>query len=82
MSNMKETIRKTENTLNEYHIFGDVHQHGDLPILVVTIHGDWKHDHLMAKHLLTDLGLIETNEITTETDGSDYYTAEHYFLVA
>ena len=46
--------------------------------------GDWKHDHLRLYHLVNqffrDRGYyVERETEVTETDGSDSYSAEHYF---
>ena len=41
--------------------------------------GDWKHDHLWCDDLMGYLGYTLTNEIETEEDGSDCYSAERYY---
>ena len=47
----------------------------------VSVHnGDWKHDHLWARDLMSYLGYNEIGNRVTEEDGSDTYSAEHYFL--
>lgn len=48
--------------------------------------GDWKHDHMRVWYLVNefckDRGYrCERDMITTETNGSDSYSAEHYFEV-
>jgi len=48
-----------------------------------TFPGDWKHEHWYADTLITkffqdkNLEIIDLNNIVTEDDGSDYYTAKH-----
>ena len=42
--------------------------------------GDWKHEHLWCRDLMGYLGYIETGEEETEEDGSDCYSAIHYFV--
>lgn len=42
--------------------------------------GDWKHDHLRAKWLMGEAGYIHTGEEVTEEDGSDTYSARHFFV--
>jgi hypothetical protein len=42
--------------------------------------GDWKHEHLWARSLMSYLGYVEIGSKVTEEDGSDTYSAEHYFL--
>lgn len=55
--------------------------------LVISIHwGDWKHEHNYADYLVRkffmDKGLgIETDVDVTEEDGSDTYSAEHYYQI-
>ena len=46
--------------------------------------GDWKHDHLRLKYLVGEYLIqngieYEHNEVVTEEDGSDCYSAIHYF---
>lgn len=49
--------------------------------------GDWKHDHLrfdfLTREFLSENGyeLLDTNEIETEEDGSDTYSATHIFMI-
>lgn len=50
------------------------------------IWGDWKHDHLRADYLIKEyfkkLGYeVSVNEEVTEEDGSDTYSATHYYSV-
>lgn len=53
--------------------------------LVISINwGDWKHDHMMVDALVDEFfnskGLVvKTQKETTEEDGSDTYSAEHYY---
>ena len=53
--------------------------------LVISINwGDWKHDHMQVDALVdeffNDKGLVvKTQKETTEEDGSDTYSAEHYY---
>ena len=55
--------------------------------LVISIHwGDWKHEHNYADFLVRkffiDKGLgIETDVDVTDEDGSDTYSAEHYYQI-
>lgn len=53
--------------------------------LVISINwGDWKHDHMQVDALVDEFfnnkGLVvKTQKETTEEDGSDTYSAEHYY---
>ena len=42
--------------------------------------GDWKHEHLWCKNLMEYLGYKEIGSKVTEEDGSDCYSAIHYFM--
>lgn len=53
-----------------------------LGMVAVEIEGDWKHDHLRTKWLMAEIGYKQVFETVTEEDGSDYYTAIHYFVKA
>lgn len=54
--------------------------HGTSAIAVSISWGDWKHEHLWARDLMSYLGYTEIGNKVTEEDGSDTYSAEHYFL--
>lgn len=72
-----------QNFLNDNGVWADVYPHFGTSALVVSISwGDWKHDHLWAKTLMKYLGYTEVGEKVTEENGSDCYSAEHYFLKA
>ena len=69
--------------LNDNGVWAEVYPHFGTSALVVSISwGDWKHDHLWAKSLMGYLGYLEIGNKVTEEDGSDCYSAEHYFLKA
>lgn len=52
-----------------------------LPVVAVSIHwGDWKHEHGWCECLMGYLGYKEIGNKVTEEDGSDCYSAEHYYL--
>jgi hypothetical protein len=53
---------------------------GEGTICILIEWGDWKHDHAYLDYLMKGWGYEKTNEITTESDGSDCYSAEHYFV--
>lgn len=48
--------------------------------VAVTIEwGDWKHDHFWCEDLMGYIGYEQTKSKVTEEDGSDCYSAIHYF---
>lgn len=52
------------------------------PLVAIEIEGDWKHDHLRAKWLMKEaFGAERVSTIVTKEDGSDFYTAVHYFYI-
>lgn len=44
--------------------------------------GDWKHEHGWCVTLMGYLGYVQDDEQVTEEDGSDCYSARHYFTKA
>lgn len=77
----KPTDYMIHDFLNDNGVCAEVYKHFDLPVMVVDIWwGDWKHEHLWAKTLMSYLGYGEIGCKVTEEDGSDCYSAEHYFL--
>ena len=41
--------------------------------------GDWKHDHRYLEYLMGELGYILVDKKITNEDGSDCYSADHYY---
>ena len=67
--------------LDDNGVWAEVWRHYGTSALVVNISwGDWKHDHLWARDLMSYLGYVEIGSKVTEEDGSDTYSAEHYFI--
>lgn len=55
----------------------------DVKAVCVSIsRGDWKHDHLWARNLMSYLGYVKVGEVVTEEDGSDCYSAKHTYVKA
>ena len=83
--NMKalKATEQVEKLLSDNYIGGEVEPYDMIPAFTVHISwGDWKHDHLRAKYLIenANLGTFIKSE-TTEEDGSDCYSATHYFIL-
>ena len=51
----------------------------DGAVNVIVNWGDWKHDHLFLKHIMWKNHYRRIDEIVTEEDGSDAYSAEYVF---
>ena len=68
--------------LNDNGVWAEVYQYNQsIAAYVVSISwGDWKHEHLWARDLMSYLGYVEIGNKVTEEDGSDCYSAEHYFI--
>lgn len=54
----------------------------DSKVLIQIDWGDWKHDHLRLRHLMSQLGYMLVSEKVTEEDGSDCYSALHTYTTA
>lgn len=74
--------------LNDAHIWADLEDYDyyeDLPVAQITfsIRGDWKHDHLRADYLIRENFpcMPRIDKVTTESDGSDYYTGTHTYYI-
>ena len=42
--------------------------------------GDWKHEHIWCDNLMGYIGYSVADEVVTEENGSDCYSAKHYYL--
>lgn len=52
-------------------------------LVIITIEdGDWKHDHLRLKHIMTlnNFICVDSTSIDEEDDGDDTYSAEYCFV--
>ena len=86
---MDEKIKAVYELLKANNIYANVYQygqlpdqHGQLPVVCVEIEwGDWKHEHWRADWLIEEE--LKGNKIKveiTEDDGSDTYSAIHYYM--
>jgi hypothetical protein len=53
--------------------------HDGNEVVVCISWGDWKHDHGWAVDLMDYIGYMEVSMVETEENGSDCYSADHYF---
>lgn len=59
--------------------FSEVNESQEGAVIVSVEWGDWKHSHAYLDKLMERLGYTKIHENVTEQDGSDCYSADHYF---
>ena len=75
----KDEVEMISSYLSDNGVYAEVFNL--LAAIVVSIEwGDWKHDHGWCRNLMSYIGYDEVRENVTEENGSDCYSAEHYFL--
>ncbi len=75
----KNTLKKVYEILRSNNVWAEAYE--ELGMVAVEINwGDWKHDHLRAEWLMKENGFKQLFEEVTEEDGSDTYSAIHYFV--
>ena len=66
--------------LSDNELYGEVYSECEGKVIAVDISwGDWKHEHGWCKNLMGYLGYTEMGCRVTEENGSDCYSAIHYF---
>lgn len=80
-------VKKVREVSNEAGIYGDVWAKDNNTVAVDVEWGDWKHEHIrldndvwMAFAFSDDCSIKEFYSVTTEEDGSDTYSATHYYV--
>ncbi len=77
-----EAIKCESQRIHDYlsanGIYGDVSDY-DGTVEVEISWGDWKHDHGFCDHLMTYIGYNSDDEQVTEENGSDTYSAIHFY---
>lgn len=77
----KEQVPLISDFLNKNGVYAEVYSYVKGAALVVDIDwGDWKHEHLWARDLMGYIGYTEIGNEVTEENGSDCYSARHYFV--
>lgn len=74
------TEARIHQFLDDNGVWADVWTENGIAVVVGISWGDWKHEHLWAKTLMRYLGYGELGCKVTEEDGSDCYSADHYFV--
>lgn len=79
---MEKQINEIESLLREY--WCDVYQDPKYPscVICVKVDGDWKHDHLAVKEVLSEHGYNQIREDVVGSSDSDWYTSIHVVMKA
>lgn len=85
----REISLKIEKEIYDAMRANDMHHemwvHNDIPVVEIQINfGDWKHGHLFCDYWMEETfkkyHMTKLNEIVTEEDGSDCYSARHRYI--
>lgn len=77
-----DLIEIAKDILKENNVSAEVYDtiYKNRPVIAVDISwGDWKHDHAFVDYILTNNGFNHIANELTEEDGSDCYSAVHYY---
>lgn len=74
----QEEVDEIRNYLESKDLYYEIYDWNG-QIVIEIEHGDWKHDHARSDYLMSELGYKLVNEEETYTDGSDNYSAIHYY---
>ena len=73
-------VDMVNNYLSDNGLYNDdISQFDESGVSVSISWGDWKHDHGYVRCLMGYIGYDESDEVVTEENGSDCYSAIHYF---
>lgn len=80
---MLEMEKKIYELMSKNHIMGEVVDYNDqIRMIAVEVRwGDWKHEHWKLDWLMKEnfSDLRSVHEVATEENGSDCYSAIHYY---
>ena len=75
-----DEYKKIYDYLNEHDAdFDEIYQTTDRVDISISW-GDWKHSHGRLDYLMKQMGYIDDGQEVTEEDGSDTYSAMHFYL--
>ena len=74
----KDEVSMISSYLSENEVYAEVYHDGE-EVVVSISWGDWKHDHGWCENLMSYIGYEQTNVVETEENGSDCYSADHFF---
>lgn len=79
---MSENAKKIQELMNTHNIYGEIIEDSDSLVKVEIHWGDWKHEHLCLVWLVKEnmSNFKGHDQITTEEDGTDCYSAIHTFF--
>ena len=72
------TIQELYQHLKSKGLYCEIHNANDF-LLISVEWGDWKHEHLYLEHIMAELGYVLISKKITDEDGSDCYSADHYY---
>lgn len=75
-----DKVQKIQQYFKEHNLFVDEISEDKGHIVISIDWGDWKHEHGYCDYLMTQLGYIVVSQHVTEEDGSDCYSADHYYI--
>ena len=75
------TAQELYQYLKEKDLYYEIYETED-GFLISVEWGDWKHDHSYLEHLMGELDYILVDKKITNSDGSDCYSADHYYQKA
>lgn len=78
--NGKDEMYNLEKYIDDNEVYADEVYKDGLFIAVHCEWGDWKHTHAWLRSLMQYIGYVEVSEKVTEDNGSDCYSATHYFI--
>jgi hypothetical protein len=73
--------KKIYDLMKENKLFGEIVDERENMIAIEISWGDWKHEHLRLDWMMQDNfdNIQSIHNVTTEEDGSDCYSAIHYY---
>lgn len=75
------TAQELYQHLKEKGLYYEIYETED-GFLISVERGDWKHDHRYLVYLMGELDYILVDKKITNEDGSDCYSADHYYRKA
>ena len=76
-----DRVQEIQAAFNEVRLSVDaIYQIEDNEVLICISWGDWNHEHLACEQIMKKLGYTQVQEVITEDNGSDCYSAEHTFI--